>query len=254
MKTLRLVAPATAVALLLGGCFDIHQKIQLEKDLSGQATMTVTIDAEPFAAIMAGMKKQMSGGQGEPTAEEIEAVRKEMMEKQKEENSEEKLAADRKRIEDSLPEGVTLVDLQAKSEGLEVEMTITFAFDHVSKLSQIQVPKENAGPGEMDPLSNPFAQLRFAAEGETFVLYYEPSNPAEEQEKQAEQMEGVGEAVENAMQNMKYRFEIAAPFEVVEQNATEVVEGTLVWTFGYEDLEKMKDSKESPAIQVRFKK
>ncbi len=46
-------------AIALGGCFDVEEKIVLDKDLSGTASVQVTVDFEPVAYFWAAMGKQL---------------------------------------------------------------------------------------------------------------------------------------------------------------------------------------------------
>src|SRR5215218_11199205 len=114
--------------LLLAGCFDIEQTLTLEKNMSGKAGYAMKLDMKPMVAFMAGMKRQMEGKEGPPTAEEIAAVEQDMLASSK---AQRKIPS-KEEIAKNLPKGVTLLDTKIQDDGLKFGIDMLFGFDHVS--------------------------------------------------------------------------------------------------------------------------
>ncbi|MCO5171224.1 MAG: hypothetical protein M9894_33395 [Planctomycetes bacterium] len=250
------LAASTLLALGLTGCFEIEQGLVLEQDLSGRATAHVVIDMEQIVETVARLKKQMSGEEGDPTKDELAEARKELEEKQAQEREElaQKAAAERAKLEASLPEGVRLTEYEQRIEGLRVTMRMGFAFDHVSKLSRIELPEddeeeaEDAPPGMPGvpagkPMKKPFEGLTVEElEGGLVRVTMKPENPAAELTREPPAapegegdgmggmgggMEGLGGALDGmkdmmmaALKGMKVAIKIeSTSMEVVETNA-----------------------------------
>ena len=76
----RLVALGLAFCLpALTGCFDVEQAMTLQKDLSGKAAFSMTVNMEPMVLFMARMQREMAGQTGEPTAAEIDKAKKDFL-------------------------------------------------------------------------------------------------------------------------------------------------------------------------------
>ena len=254
-------------ALVLTGCFDIEQTLTLEKNMSGKAGYAMKFDMKPMVAFMAGMKRQMEGKEGPPTAEEIAAVEKDMLASSKAQRkipSKEEIAKD-------LPKGITLLHSKMQEDGLAFGMDMLFGFDHVSKLKDIDLKKPEeaqaqpqeapvpAGTGgaEPSPMDSPFGGLQFKDEGDTFLVTSPTSNPLAEQTEQASQMEMSPEEkkqVEDMLGKLRVAFKITAPFQVVEHNAHRKDGNTLVWEFDLDSFEKMKPEDLAQGVRVRYKK
>jgi hypothetical protein len=250
--------------LLLAGCFDVEQTLTLNKDMSGKAGFAMKFDMEPMAVFMAGMKRQMEGKEGPPTAEEIAAAKQEMMASRKEKNpvpSKEEIAKD-------LPKGITLLDSKFQDEGLKVGMNLLFGFDHISKLQEIDLkkePKEEAQPADMpgpgaggpSPMDSPFGGLQFVDEGATFLVTSPAENPVAEQAEQADQMQLSPEEkkqVEDMLGKLRVAFKITAPFAIVEHNAHRKEGDTLIWEYDLDSFQKMKPEDLKKGVRVRYKK
>src|SRR4051794_12901235 len=100
-----------------GGCFDVEQAMKLQKDLSGTAAFSMTVNMEPMVLFMVRMQREMAGKKGEPTAAEIAQAKKEFLASK---TTKENPAADKAEIEKSLPAGVKLLESSVKDEGLKV--------------------------------------------------------------------------------------------------------------------------------------
>lgn len=248
----RLSALAVGALFLLSGptaCVDIEYGLALERDLSGTATLDVDLDLERMAYVSAKMQRMFSGAEGEPTEEEIEAARQQLLEEleDQEDFTEEGI---REEIEGDLPEGMELLAVEADDEGLERHVMIRFAFDHVDRLSEVDV-----GPGEQDaPGAEPFGDLKVVDEGETILITNAPMNPMTEAREQAQgSMPGMEGLIGQAFEGLRVAFSIEAPFEVEEHNATRVDGKTLWWEYDFPTLAAM-DGETPDHILVRYRR
>lgn len=250
-------------ALVLAGCFDIEQTLTLEKNMSGKAGYTMKFDMEPMVAFMAGMKRQMEGKEGPPTAEEIAAAKQEMLASSKQQTK----VPPKEEIAKKLPKGVTLLDAKVQEDGLKFGMNMLFGFDHVSKLKDIDLKNEEPGEAQQaaasgpaggpKPMDSPFGGLHFKDEGDTFLVTSPAENPVAEQKDQASQMQLSPEEkkqVEDLLGKLRVAFKITAPFQVVEHNAHRKEGNTLVWEYDLESFEKMKPEELAQGVRVRYRK
>jgi len=255
---------ALAAALLLTGCFDVEESVQLDKDLSGQAGFNATVDMGAMVLPMLMMKRQMEGKTGEPTAAEIAAARKDMIAQQKTSKSESSGPPKREEIEKSLPPGVHLLDAGVDDkQDLKLRVHFRFGFDDLNKLAQIRDPKkkdEAAGPGKPNLLDQPFSNLKLVDEGKTVLVSTDLGNPVAEsgppagggdgakptaeQKKQAEQI----------LQGLHLRFKLTTPLEVVDSNALRRDGKTLVWDYDLPAIEKLADAKQPVKIWARLRR
>jgi hypothetical protein len=258
----RIVALSLALCLpALTGCFDVEQAMTLQKDLSGKAAFSMTVNMESMMLFMLRMQREMEGKTGEPTAAEIEKARQEFLASKtsKPEDPEQQKAE----VEKSLPAGIKLLESSIKDEGLKMNVRFVFGFDHISKLGQIQLSKrdsegqEGQPPGAQNPFDEPFAGLQVKDEGGTLLLTTEAINPAAEQKEQAASMDlspEMKKQMEDAFKDLRVAFKIDAPFEVVESNATRKEGRTLVWEYDLKTMEKMTPEQLAQGVRVRFKK
>jgi len=253
-------AGAALVALTATtGCFDIEHVIELAEDLSGTATVGMTVDLEPMAKI----KASLQGGGGEPSAEAVEKAKKEML-AEREAEREQQMAKNEEMIEElraSLPEGVTLEDHAFEEDGLQVSVHMTFAFDDVRKLPEIELPREEgqgAGP-VANPIQKPFEGLTIDVTDAQVTITSEPPNPAEDEEEEAEDgaqggpgamLEKIEPMIEEAFETMQVSARIASPLEVVETNAHEQSGDAVSWSYGGEQL--MDEESEVEPMRVVF--
>jgi hypothetical protein len=244
---------AALPALLLGltGCFDVEQGIALQPDMSGQATLHVVIDMEPGVPMIARMQRQMMGGQGEPTAEDLEGARAQMIQQQESgrRKQEAEFEARRAKIIENLPAGVTLGDVSIVHSGLRSTMSVAFAFDHVSKLSQITMPKDEpkAGAGGRAPrraagaptMEKPFENLVVEETDTQVRLSMRPTKVADPKDMAPPGAPpGIAEQIKEAMGAAKYELTITSPLAVAETNASERTEGGVVWRWDMAGLEE----------------
>jgi hypothetical protein len=214
----------------LAGCLEVEQGVTLQKDLSGTATLNMTIDMDGMVRFVAKMQRDMMGKPGEPTEQELQAAREELMKKQERQREEEdaKFEDRKRRMQEALPKGVTLGETTVTHDGLKTSVTMTFAFDHVAKLAQIEFPSDDEeqqddmgvggdgrsqsrpragdgeaprgpanGPeggeaedeGEDEPMKRPFDNLVVDESTPGQVrITFRPQNPAAQQEEQTADM------------------------------------------------------------------
>src|SRR5262245_52342164 len=239
----RMVSLGLALCLpALAGCFDVEQAMTLQKDLSGKAAFSMTVNMEPMVLFMARMQREMAGQKGEPTAAEIEKAKQDFLaSKTSTKEDPEQQKAD---VEKSLPPGVKLLESSVKDEGLKMSVHLVFGFDHISKLAQIQLSKKDSEqqPGAKNPFDQPFAGLQVKDEGKTLLLTTEAVNPAAEQKEQASGMDlspEMKKQMEDAFKGLRVAYKIDAPFEVLESNATRKEGRTLIWEYDLKTMEKM---------------
>jgi hypothetical protein len=266
MRKLMAAGLLLGASMVLTGCFDVEQSLVLQKDMSGKAGFTMTVDMEPMVYFMAQMQHSMSGKEGEATKEEIAAARKDFLTKKKTEDKPD-LAGDKVKLEKDLPPGIKLLDASMKDDGLKMTVHLLFAFDNVAKLEQIHLPQKDGAKGKGDeaapgpgggpsnPFDEPFAGLTIKDEGKTLLLTSKTVNPAAEQkEKMAEMKPEEQKQVEQIFKGLRIAWKIEAPFDVVESNATRRDGHTLYWEYDYKTLSKMTPEQLAQGVRVRFKK
>jgi hypothetical protein len=256
----RLVSLGLALGLpALTGCFDVEQAMTLQKDLSGKAAFSMTVNMEPMVLFMLNMQREMEGKKGAPTAAEIEKAKQDFLASKttKEEDSEKQ----KTEMEKSLPPGVKLLESSIKDEGLKMSVHLVFGFDHISKLAKIQLSSKEAEdqqqPGAKNPFDQPFSGLQVKDEGETLLLTTEAINPAAEQKQETAGMNLSPEEkkqMEDAFKDLRVAYKIEAPFEVLEDNATRKEGHTLIWEYNLKTMEKMTPEQLAQGVRVRFKK
>ena len=256
----RLVALSLALCLpALTGCFDVEQAMTLQKDLSGKAAFSMTVNMEPMVLFMVRMQREMEGKTGEPTAAEIDKAKKDFLASKK--TTKEDPEQQKADVEKNLPPGVKLLESSVKDEGLKMAVRLVFGFDNISKLSQIQLSKKDAEgqgqPGAKNPFDQPFSGLQVKDEGKTLLLTTEAINPAAEQKDQTADMDlspEMKKQMEDAFKGLRLAFKIDAPFEVLESNATRREGKTLIWEYDLKTMEKMTPEQLAQGVRVRFKK
>ena len=257
------LARAVSICLMSGlaaGCFEIEQTVDLEQDLSGSAGVTIGIDLEPMVLIMTTLKRGMEGKEGAPSEAELAAAREEFLrESQKDRSSDDSMKA---QVEAELPEGLELLDLNVEENGLNIRTSFRFAFDRVSRLTDLRLPSGGDDPTKKNVIDSPFEGLEVVDAGDTLTIRTRPQNPAKSVEGETKgsmpvdkEMEAM---MEKAMQNLRVAYRITAPFEVVSHNATRVEKNTLIWEYDLETFKRMDEAKLSAAevlpIHVVYRK
>lgn len=250
------LALLTCSALIAVGCLDIEHTLQLEKDLSGKAAFAMKFDFEGMAQMMAMVKRGMEGKEGMPTAAEVEAVKQEMLSSGKM-TTRGDFEKERAGFEQSLPAGVKLLGASFQEDGLKIGANLSFSFDHVSKLAQIDLPgkKSEGGPGQ-NPVDSPFGGLQVTDEGKSVLITSPVENPAGEEQSQAPPGADpeMKKQVEQLLKGLRVAFRISAPFDVIEHNAHRKEGTTLVWEYDVKSLQKLSASQLKNGVRVRYRK
>lgn len=250
-------------ALLWSGCFDVRQSLRLESDLSGTATVLMTLDMEPMVYMAAQMGRAFEGKEGPPTEEELAKARQEFEENQKSEQVKE-FEQQRADLEAGLPEGVRLLDAQVREEGTSMGIEMTFEFDHVALLKEIkpggggeEAEGEDGGEGGPGGSDSPFGDLVVEETDDTIRIATPPMNPAADgmgpmdMDEEDPDMAPMVEAIKR----MRVVFELSTPLEVVEHNATRVDGERLVWDYDFEALTALAEAgAEAGVMSVTLKK
>ncbi len=249
---IRALCIAVGCVFALTGCFDIEQRIELNEDMSGTATISMAIDMEPMAYVGAMMERMMAGQEGEPTAEEIAAARQQMIEQQTDDEMPDAAAVEAA-AKESLPDGIRLVSADFTQEELKVRYVMTLAFDNVSGLGDLELANPQGVEDDgSNPMDRPFEGLQITDEGDTLLITSEPLNPAKKQ-MESGQIPPEGEEIfRRVMGGLKVAFVLKTPFEAIEHNATRVDGDTLYWEYDAEAL--MSQAGTAEPIRARFRK
>jgi hypothetical protein len=246
------------VCLLLTGCFDVEQTLVLQKDLSGTAGFSMSVNLEPMVLMMLRMQRQMAGKEGEPTAAEIAQAKQEFLASKKEETKPDP-EAQKAELAKSLPAGVKLLDSSFQDQDFKILARFNLGFDDVAKLRQVKLGKsgeENNGqPGSKNPFDTPFGDLQIERTGNTLLLTTKPTDPMAEQ---TEQMGGeltpeMKKQFEEAFKGLRVAWKIQTPFEVLESNATRREGNTLVWEYTLDTFEKMTPQQRAEGIRLKLR-
>ena len=247
-------AIAVLSMLLLAGCFEVDQSIELKKDLSGTADFHLGVDLEPMVVVMAQFGREMEGKKGPITAEELAKAKAEFKKSAKKE--EKKGEPSRAEIEKSLPEGVKLLSFATKEREFGVDTNFKFGFNKLSQLVGIKLPSKGEGdPTKKNVIDSPFEGLELSEKGDTLTIRTKPQNPTasvKEQAADAPKLDAATEKlVKDAFGKMRVSYRITAPFTVVSHNATRKEGNTLVWEYDMAAFEKMEKAKKLDDIGVR---
>lgn len=239
--------------LLLAGCFEVDQSINLQKDLSGTADFHLGVDLEPMIVVMAQFGREMEGKTGPMTAAELAKAKAEFKKSAKKSESKEPSKAD---IEKSLPEGVKLLSYGSKEREFGMDTNFKFGFDKLSQLVGVKLPSKGQGdPTQKNVIDSPFEGLELSEKGDTLTIRTKPQNPTESVKEQAADAPKLDAATEkmvkDAFSKMRVSYRITAPFTVVSHNATRREGNTLIWEYDMAAFEKMEKSKKLDDMGVR---
>jgi hypothetical protein len=249
------------MVVLLTGCFEIEQNINLKQDLSGTADFHLGIDMEPMVVIMAQFGREMEGKTGPMTAAELAKAKADFKKSMttKKSGGDEKL--DRAAIEKELPEGVKLLDAAVKERDFGVATDLKFGFDKLSQLVGVKLPqKQGADPTEKNIIDTPFEGLEVIEKGNTITIRTKAQNPTESVKEQAADAPKLDAATEkmvkDAFGKMRVVYRVTAPFTVVSHNATRKEGNTLVWVYDFKRFEEMAKSGkvDDTAVKVTYRR
>lgn len=240
--------------LLLAGCFEVEQSINLQKDLSGTADFHLGVDLEPMIVVMAQFGREMEGKTGPMTAAELAKAKAEFKKSSKKSDSKEEPS--RAEIEKSLPEGVKLLSFATKERDFGVDSDFKFGFNKLSSLVGVKLPSKGDGdPTKKSVIDSPFEGLEVSEKGDTLTIRTKPQNPTasvKEQAADAPKLDAATEKlVKDAFSKMRVAYRITAPFTVVSHNATRREGNTLIWEYDMAAFEKMEKTKKLDDLGVR---
>lgn len=250
-----------AVALLLTGCFEIEQTINLEKDLSGTADFHLGIDMEPMIVVMAQFAREMEGKKGPITAAELAKAKAEFKKSKTSKTSNEPPPS-KDDIAKDLPKGVKVLDFKATEREFGVATDIKFGFQKLNQLIGVKLDKKEGGdPTQKNIIDSPFEGLEVVEKGDTITIRTKPTNPAEkvseEAGENAPKMDAATEKlIKDAFGKMRVVYRLNAPFTIVSHNATRKEGNTLIWEYDMKRFEEMAKSKklDDMAVKVTYKR
>lgn len=245
-------ALALVSLVLLAGCFEIEQSIELNKDLSGTADFHLGVDLEPMVVVMAQFAREMEGKTGPMTAEDLAKAKAEFKKSAKKSESTELSRAD---IAKELPEGITLIDYGVEEREFGMDSNFRFGFEKLSQLVGVKLPSKGDEPTEKNVVQSPFEGLELSESGDTFTIRSKPQNPVESVKEEASGGPKLDAATEklvrDAFSKLRVAYRITAPFEVVSHNATRREGNTLIWEYDLATFEKLEKEKKLDGAQVR---
>ncbi len=251
-------AIAVLSMVLLAGCFEVEQSINLNKDLSGTADFHLGVDLEPMVVVMAQFGREMEGKTGPMTAAELAKAKAEFKKSAK--KSESKDEPSRADVEKSLPEGVTLISYGMKEREFGMDSTFKFGFEKLSQLVGVHLPSKGEGdPAKKNVIDSPFEGLELSEKGDTLTIRTKPQNPTssvKEQAADAPKLDAATEKlVKDAFSKMRVAYRITAPFTIVSHNATRREGNTLIWEYDMAAFEKMEKAKKvDEGVRVTYKR
>lgn len=254
---------AVLAVLLLAGCFDIEQNIELKKDLSGTADFHLGVDLEPMIVVMAQFGRAMEGKEGPATPEEI-AKAKEEFRKNAKKSTESGKPPSKEEMTKDLPAGVKLLDFKFQEREFGMDSDFKFAFDKLSSLVNVKLPQKKEAspdPTQKSVIDSPFEGLEVSESGNTLTIRAKAQNPTETVEKEtaaeAPKMDKDTEKLmRDAFKKLRVVYRITAPFEIVSHNATRREGNTLIWEYNLETFEKLEKAKklDDATLRVTYKR
>lgn len=247
------------LCVLLTGCFEIEQSINLDKNLSGTADFHLGVDMEPMVVIMAQVGKEMEGKKGPLTAAEIAKAKADFKKnmKKSETSGEQPSKAD---MEKELPPGVKVLDFKATEKDFGMATDIKFGFDNVKNLIGVKLPSkkgEGNDPTQKNVIDTPFEGLQVIEKGNTITVQTKPTNPAEKVNEQAAESGGpkidpeMEKMMKDAFSKMRVVYRLTAPFTIVSHNATRKEGNTLIWEYDMKRFEEMSKAKKMDDFGVK---
>jgi hypothetical protein len=244
--------------LLLTGCFEIEQTINLQKDLSGTADFHLGIDMEPMVVVMAQFGREMEGKKGPVPAAELAKAKADFKKSMVTKKSTEPPPS----IDDmskDLPKGVKVLDFKATEKDFGVATDIKFGFDKLAHLVGVKLPqkskKESSDPTDKNIIDSPFEGLQVVEKGDLITISTKPTNPAEKVNEEAADAPKMDPATEkmikDAFSKMRVVYRLNAPFTIVSHNATRKEGNTLIWEYDLKKFEEMAKSKKLDDMQVK---
>ena len=253
-----------SVVLLLTGCFEIEQSINIEKDLSGTADFHLGIDMEPMVIIMAQVGKEMEGKSGPLTAAEIAKAKAEFKKNAKKSDGPGAAQAfDRKEVEKELPKGIKLLDFKATDKEFGMATDFKFGFDRINNLVDVKFPSKEGGgdPTKKNIIDSPFEGLEVLEKGNLITIQTKPQNPTESVKEQAAEGPKMDKETEKMLEaafgKLRVVYRLTAPFTVVSHNATRKEGDTLIWEYDlkkFQEMEKKGVKMDDVGVKVTYRR
>lgn len=252
------------LCVLLTGCFEVEQNINLNSNLSGTADFHMGIDMEPMVVIMAQVGKEMSGQKGPLTAAELAKAKADFKKGMTSKKSD--AAPDKKDVEKDLPPGVKLLDFKATEKDFGIATDMKFGFENLKNLVDVKLPsKKDAGndPTSKNVIDTPFEGLQVIEKGGTITVQTKPMNPAEKVNEEAKESGGpkmdpeMEKMMKDAFAKMRIVYRLTAPFTIVSHNATRKEGNTLVWEYDmkrFEEIAKSGKKMDDFGVKVVYKR
>ena len=238
---------------ILTGCFQLEQTVKLERNLSGHAAFRLVIDFEPMVYSLAVSMKALGGDDSPLTEAEYAQAKDEFLkDKPSQKLSKKSIRAGMKKK--PLPDGIRLIDATVADEGLKVDVKLDFAFDHLSRLGQLELGAEEEEEAKM--LNQPFDGLHVEDRGDSWLVRTVVNKVEQPPILGADEAaEGSGNSIEQSidriLDSMHYKWEIEVPTQILEHNAKEVHGQRLVWIWKGEDMDQLENGAD---VFVRFAK
>jgi hypothetical protein len=249
------------LCVLLTGCFEIEQTINLQKDLSGTADFHLGIDMEPMIVIMAQVGREMEGKKGPMTAAELAKAKADFKKNMKKSESSKPSKED---VSKDMPKGVKLLDFKATEKDFGMATDMKFGFENVKSLVGVKLPsKEGADPTQKNVIDTPFEGLEVIEKGNLITVQTKPTNPAEKVNEQAAESGGpkpdpeMEKMMKDAFSKMRVVYRLTAPFTIVSHNATRKEGNTLIWEYDmkrFEEMSKTKKKTDDFGVKVVYKR
>jgi hypothetical protein len=266
MREMKKLSVALSVLVLLSGCFEIDNAINLKNDLSGTADFHLGIDLEPMVVIMAQVGREMEGKKGPIPPEELAKAKAEFKASAKKNAAKGKESSEKPKKEDmekSLPPGVKLLAFDAKERDFGVDTNMKFGFDKLSQLVGVKLPSSKSeDPTKKSVIDTPFEGLELVEKGNLITIRTKPQNPTEKVNEEAAASGGpkmdadTEKMIKDAFSKMRVTYRITAPFKIVSHNATRQEGQTLIWEYNMAKFEEMSKKKnmDDLAVHVTYRR
>ncbi|MBT3217945.1 MAG: hypothetical protein HN348_02560 [Proteobacteria bacterium] len=251
----RFLLLVAAVLTVLTGCFQLEQSVKLQRNLAGQAGFRIVLDFEPMVYSLAASMKAL-GGDTTPLTEAEFAKSKEEFLKDKPSKKISKKSIREGMKKNPLPEGLSLLDATVGDEGLKVDVNLTFAFDHLSRLQQLDLStNEEEGSIDSEMLNHPFDGLHVEDRGDSWlvrtVVKQVDEVPLTSNKEEGGLVDPLEQSIDKILESMHYKWEIEVPTKILEHNAQEVHGQRLVWIWKGEEMDQLDKGAD---VFVRFAK
>lgn len=238
-------------APFVSACFNVEQRVKLNRDLSGEAAFAATMNLEPMAVALLTAQREMSGRAGDGAAKDLQDL----------------LTSGQTRgtrrfpakalLERMLPAGVRLLDSAVTQEGPAVSARFNFGFENVTALARIQMPPSgDAGPLQRKALEHPFP-FDIRDEGSTLLLTIDGGHAGVEQKTSMTDVNlppVLHAKLEDVFKGARGVFRLETPLEVVEHNATKRDGQVLLWEYDLNSLDRTKPQPPAGGLRVRLRK